>query len=362
MRTGAGPDHVLDSPAVLGHDFLTEISTEASITMKHPPIIVVQLVHIVGPLKGEIQEFSGGTIAVGRHPSCDLRFPADLAIVSRKHAEIVREGNQFTLVDHSANGTFVNGKRVKEAVLRNGDVIAFAEGGPKVSFLTQVKEGRAEPDVAAPPPTPREPPAARRDPAVAPRPPQPEPPFRAEPSRPTAPPRPPERPPHRTPQPEPTPPRPAAGIPVEASIPKARAPFVVQYGPTLRTFRELPVSVGRNPRCHVALDHPALSDEHALFFFSQDHYWVKDLTGQGLVQVNRQPVSVQTPLNPSDEVALTPKGPVFRFLGNGRLAEVEEQPPDAPFPPREGERKPHEKPSGEEADPKRESVFRKFFK
>jgi pSer/pThr/pTyr-binding forkhead associated (FHA) protein len=342
MRNGGGPDHVLDSPAVLVHDFLTEISTEAPKAMKQPPVIVVQLVHIFGPLKGQIQEFFGETIAVGRHSSCDLRFPSDLAIVSRKHAEIVREGNQFKLVDHSANGTYVNGKRVKEAVLRNGDVIAFAEGGPKVSFLTQVKEGRSEPAAAPTPPEPREAPVAReanREPPPAPRPQRPEPPFRVEPPRPADPPRPPEGP-----------------------VPKVKATFIIQYGPMLRTFRELPVTVGRSPRCHVALDHSALSDEHALFFFSQDQYWVKDLTGQGLVRINRQPVSVQAPLKPGDEVALTPKGPVFRFLGNGRLAEVEEQPPDIPFPPREGDRKPQEKPPEGEADPKRESVFRKFFK
>ena len=54
--------------------------------------------------------------------------------MSRKHAEIIREGNRFKLVDLSANGTFVNGKRVKEVYLKDGDVLTFAEGGPKVSF------------------------------------------------------------------------------------------------------------------------------------------------------------------------------------------------------------------------------------
>ena len=100
--------------------------------MKRPPIIVVQLIHLSGPLKGQIQEFAEGSILVGRHPSCHVRFPADVTALSRTHAEIVRDGNQFRLVDKSTNGTFVNGKRITETFLKSGDVLAFAEGGPKV--------------------------------------------------------------------------------------------------------------------------------------------------------------------------------------------------------------------------------------
>jgi len=80
--------------------------------------IVAQLVHISGPLKGKIQEFSEPEIAIGRHPSCAVRFPADLVLISRNHARVIREGNTFKLVDSSTNGTFVNGKRVKEAPSR----------------------------------------------------------------------------------------------------------------------------------------------------------------------------------------------------------------------------------------------------
>jgi len=120
--------------------------------MKRPPIIVIQLVHIVGPLKGEIQEFIEPAISIGRHPSCQVRFPADLATVSRKHAEITREGNQFKVIDHSANGTFVNGKQVKESLLKDGDVLEFSKGGPKVSFLTQMKEESYVPPEPPPPP------------------------------------------------------------------------------------------------------------------------------------------------------------------------------------------------------------------
>ena len=87
--------------------------------MKRTPVIIVQLVHMQGPLKGEIQELAESQISIGRQPSCHVCFPAKLTIISREHASIVREGNRFKLVDHSANGTFVNGKPVKEVYLKD---------------------------------------------------------------------------------------------------------------------------------------------------------------------------------------------------------------------------------------------------
>lgn len=37
--------------------------------MKRPPVIVVQLIHIEGPLKGEIQEFPESAISIGHQPA-----------------------------------------------------------------------------------------------------------------------------------------------------------------------------------------------------------------------------------------------------------------------------------------------------
>jgi pSer/pThr/pTyr-binding forkhead associated (FHA) protein len=299
--------------------------------MKRPPVIVVQLIHIQGPLKGEIQEFTEAQISIGRQTSCLLRFPPDLTIISRQHADIVREGNQFKLIDHSANGTFVNGKQIQEALLKDGDVLEFAKGGPKASFLTQIKEESYVPpppkEAAAakePPPPPRkEPPAPR-----------PEPP-RAAPERPTFPDA--AMPPPRS--------EPAEEKLIVQSV---RAPLVIQFGPTLRSFKQLPVTIGKNPKSDFKLDRPFILDQHAQIFFAQNQYWVKDLTGQRLVQINGQPVGPQAPLRGNDELSLTPRGPVFRFLGEGRLAEVSapssEEPPEPPAKKREAPQRPAPEP------------------
>jgi pSer/pThr/pTyr-binding forkhead associated (FHA) protein len=295
--------------------------------MKQPPAIVVQLIHIQGPLKGEIQEFFGNAITIGRHPSCHLRFPSDLTVISRKHAEILREGNVFKLVDHSTNGTFVNGKRITETHLKGGDVLEFSEGGPKVSFLTEMREGAPDPRPHVPPPRTEAP--------------EPAPPERRAPQR-TAPPAEPPAQPAAEAVSFAAPPRDPALA--DGPAPNAKVPLVIQYGPTLRSYRELPVTIGRHPRCQFVLDHPAILDQHAQIFYVDGRYWVKDLTGRRLVEINRQPVNLQASLGADDELALAPKGPVFRFLGQGRLAEVAEpsggSPPKGPQQPPSGDREP----------------------
>jgi pSer/pThr/pTyr-binding forkhead associated (FHA) protein len=263
-----------------------------------------------GPLKGEIQEFNQPEIFIGRSNTCQVCFPKDLAIVSRVHARIVREGNRFMLMDQSSNGTFVNGKLVKEAILKDGDVLLFAEGGPKVSFLTQTIEGTADVAdsvqpaaisapiapapirAASPPPAPM-PPPERLD--VAPKP------FSAPVS------------------PSPPPAQHLGDIPIQ----QVKKPLVVQYGPTLKSYNELPVTIGSGAQCDFRLDHPSVFERHAQIFYYQEQYWIKDLTGKNLVQINGRSVEGQGMLEADQRLSLSAQGPDFRFLGGGRLAEIE---------------------------------------
>jgi pSer/pThr/pTyr-binding forkhead associated (FHA) protein len=316
--------------------------------MKKAPYLIIQLVHMQGPLKGEIQEFAGEGISIGRHPSCDVQFPADLDILSRKHAQIVREGNRFKLIDQSTNGTFLNGKPVKEAFLKDGDILLFADGGPKVSFLTKIGEPPVEAPQAAVPPVER---TETPQPEVY----QPDPDQSRQP---------------RAPQPadyQPRPPAAPISPPPQADIrvERVQMPLIIQYGPTLRTFKELPVTIGRNPACDFSIDHPGLLDHHAQFLFSQEQYWIKDLTGKNLVAIDGAPVNIQAALRPESRIALSPDGPNFRFLGSGRLAEIEEPPlqatdippqvPDTPSAP-----SPDEKPNSTSKTAKK--FIGKFFK
>lgn len=70
---------------------------------------------------------------IGRAPDCSLRLPDD--DVSRRHAILQAQGEgEFWLVDlGSANGTYVNGRRLSQAVrLQKGDVIRIA--GKEMEF------------------------------------------------------------------------------------------------------------------------------------------------------------------------------------------------------------------------------------
>ena len=61
---------------------------------------------------------------VGRGLSADLHL--DETSVSRRHAILVpRAGGARILDDRSSNGTFVNGRRIQQADLVNGDVIVL---------------------------------------------------------------------------------------------------------------------------------------------------------------------------------------------------------------------------------------------
>ena len=62
---------------------------------------------------------------MGRLPECDLKI--DDALASRRHCEIRPEPDGYRLVDlGSLNGTTVNGAKVKEHLLTDGDLIAVA--------------------------------------------------------------------------------------------------------------------------------------------------------------------------------------------------------------------------------------------
>jgi hypothetical protein len=59
-------------------------------------------------------------LVIGRMDGCDVILPD--AGVSRRHAEIRREGDEWVMIDlGSTNGTEVNGKRVNRHRLRAGD-------------------------------------------------------------------------------------------------------------------------------------------------------------------------------------------------------------------------------------------------
>lgn len=94
---------------------------------------------------GEEQQIIVDQVEIGRDPNCAVRLigkdPNDrmFSIVSRRHAAIQKEGENWVLVHLSnTNSTFLNGKKFNHTgqkwYLQNGDEIQIAENGPKLCF------------------------------------------------------------------------------------------------------------------------------------------------------------------------------------------------------------------------------------
>ena len=71
---------------------------------------------------------------LGRSKECD--FQVDDPNVSRRHAELVREGSSYWIVDlDSTNGVELNGKRLRRAKLEEG--ATFVVGETEIAFSTE---------------------------------------------------------------------------------------------------------------------------------------------------------------------------------------------------------------------------------
>ncbi len=174
--------------------------------LEKPALPQWQVKAMTGTISGKMFLIDG-TKVIGRDPGCDIVVAG--AHVSRRHAELsVRSGKLWVKDLGSSNGSFINGKRSDETVLKNGDEVKFDAMTFKVVGPAEQEESFDEADM-----TQFRPVAAPR-PAAAPAP-------KPAPAAPVAP------PPAPVPaaSPPPAAPRPAAvATPAPAPKPAAAAP------------------------------------------------------------------------------------------------------------------------------------------
>ena len=85
-----------------------------------------------GGRAGETFERISGRTLIGRSPECDVFL--DDVTVSRRHAEIVQQDEQFSIRDlGSLNGTFVNRRRIEDVELADDDEVQI--GKYRMTFL-----------------------------------------------------------------------------------------------------------------------------------------------------------------------------------------------------------------------------------
>jgi len=125
MRT----ETVISSPAVEGKTerfdaiaCLDERIRNQAVTDR--PTEPGQYLEVQGPTRSLTIRLEGEPLHIGRGLAAELRL--DDSSVSRRHAILVpRSRGARILDDRSSNGTFVNGRRVQQSELRNGDVIVL---------------------------------------------------------------------------------------------------------------------------------------------------------------------------------------------------------------------------------------------
>jgi FHA domain len=117
-------------------------------------------------------DLEGSLVVLGREPGCDLVISDPKC--SRRHAVIEAVGSGLTIRDTgSANGVFVNGKRVERSSLEPDDLIRVGEvilkvlpeqiTGTVVMGPDELEPGPPGPPPDAPPEPPRKSPAAREE-------------------------------------------------------------------------------------------------------------------------------------------------------------------------------------------------------
>jgi hypothetical protein len=85
-----------------------------------------------GGRAGESFKPGTGRTVIGRSPECDIFL--DDVTVSRRHAELSRDADTFTIRDlGSLNGTFVNRRRIESATLQDDDEVQI--GKYRLTFL-----------------------------------------------------------------------------------------------------------------------------------------------------------------------------------------------------------------------------------
>lgn len=123
---------------VPGRDLSVSIEGTARVAATAPKIQGINLVGIGGRFTRQIFPLPTPVASIGRESDNDLVLPG--TSLSRRHARIEQDGEGWALVDSSANGTWVNGKKVEDRLaLKNGDRLRFdrdeflfvdAEAGP----------------------------------------------------------------------------------------------------------------------------------------------------------------------------------------------------------------------------------------
>lgn len=259
--------------------------------------IILAEVSASGQLDTE-QTFDQDVIRLGRDAiECQIAFDSSkYPMVSRRHAELRRQNNQWVLNDlNSSFGLFLNGQRVSVQPVVAGSSIQLGQGGPILRVVhiegtaaSSSSSGHSQ-NVSRQMPEKSVPPAPRDLPA----------------SSPSS--------------------LPGSYSKSNQSIGSQAAQLeFVGAASSLRPFKVEKDSIwlGREPNCDIVFDPDAImvSRKHAEIRRQNGDFMVYDNNSFNGTLVNDQRISTPTPLYHNDEIQLGLGGPVLRFNMPSRVA------------------------------------------
>jgi S1-C subfamily serine protease len=97
----------------------------------------LSLIHLSGPRRGEVDLVQQLPATIGSELGSSVLVPG----ITPLHARIVGKGSDILIQDTgSEEGTFLAGEPVREALLRDGDVLQLGSAGPKLRFRNEGEE------------------------------------------------------------------------------------------------------------------------------------------------------------------------------------------------------------------------------
>jgi len=126
-------DDIRNSTEHLGHDFASRLasledtaSADELAAITALPAGSALLIVRRGPTVGARFLLDTDVTVAGRHPDADIFL--DDVTVSRRHAEITRNGKVFSIRDlDSLNGTYLDGSRTAGGVMQDGSEIQIGK-------------------------------------------------------------------------------------------------------------------------------------------------------------------------------------------------------------------------------------------
>lgn len=131
LFTPTGPPPVYPNPysqpSPYGQPQPTQVQPQPTIAQFPGASVRLNMTVVSGTLSGQVFSFAPGTLRIGREQGYEILLAQD-PMVSRSHAEISHTAQGWAVRDlGSTNGTYVNGVRVTQQLLKPGDMVGVGQ-------------------------------------------------------------------------------------------------------------------------------------------------------------------------------------------------------------------------------------------